>query len=110
MKKEMKLTRYLYFADEVYYSLIECFNEKRSINEVLFWAFELHFSGLTEELWDAIWFVYYTHCSTKRPKLEKVLLKNNERADVFDHVLDSINLLYYSKKKELKFLLKIREK
>ena len=98
----MKLTRYLYFADEVYYSLIECFNEKRSINEVLFWAFELHFSGLTEELWDAIWFIYYTHCSTKRPKLEKVLLKNNERADVFELVLDSINLLYYSKKNEIK--------
>ena len=98
----MKLTRYLYFADEVYYSLIECFNEKRSFTEVLFWAFELHFSGLTDELWDAIWYIYYTHCSTKRPKLEKVLLKNNERANVFDYVLDSIKLLYYSKKNEIK--------
>ena len=102
MKKEMKLTRYLYFADEVYYSLIECFNEKKSFQEVLFWAFELHFSGLVHELWDAIWFIYYTHCSTKRPKLEKILLKNNEKANLFDSVLDSIKLLYYSKKNEIK--------
>ena len=47
MVKEMKLTRYLYFADEVYYSLIESFNKKKSFDEVLFWAYELYFSGLS---------------------------------------------------------------
>lgn len=49
-------TRYLYVVDDVFYSLYNCilFPEQHTIDEILFWSYELYFSGFDNELFSFI--------------------------------------------------------
>ena len=94
------LTRYLYFLDECYYSLLFALTNKHTFNEVVFWASEIYYSGFKDGLIDFMWKVYYDFYAIQYPKYERKMeaktrdLKLNSD---FKDCLYILNLLYYSK-------------
>ncbi len=67
------LTRYLYFVDEVYLSLLTAIIKKAEVEECLFWAAEIFYSGLP--LWPFLWTVYYDFFASQYPKHSRRLSK-----------------------------------
>ena len=59
---EITFTRYLYLKDEVYLSLLVSILNKS--DDAVFWAYEIYYSGLQEELLDFIWKIYYVFFAT----------------------------------------------
>ena len=78
-----QLTRYLYFLDECLYSLMFSLirAQKSSLNEVIFWAGEIYYSGFKDVLWEHIWKIYYDFYAIKYPKYEKKINKLSREPD-----------------------------
>ena len=70
-----EFTRYLYEKEEVKIALITCVLDKK-VEEALFWAYELFYSGFTCELYELFWKMYYDFYATMNPSFEKYLLNN----------------------------------
>ena len=70
-----EFTRYLYEKEEVKIVLQICILDKK-IEESLFWAYELFYSGFTCELYEVFWKMYYNFYATMNPSFEKYLLNN----------------------------------
>lgn len=92
-----QLTRYLYFKDECFYSLMFCLIQKSSLDEVIFWSGEIYYSGFHEQLWDHIWKIYYDFYAIKYPKYEKKINKLSNEKMNFKNIVYILNLFYYSK-------------
>ena len=99
------LTRYLYFLDECFYSLLMTFLNKnrheKSFEEVAFWTGEIFYSGFEKELWEHIWKFYYDFYAIKYPKYEKKINMLSKKVNCnenqkFENIMYVINLLYYS--------------
>ena len=96
----IQLTRYLYFLDECFYSLLMALINKKSFEEVLFWAGEIYYSGFEKELWNHLWKIYYDFYAIRYPKFEKKINKMSkewENQKNINNIIYIINLLYYSK-------------
>lgn len=94
------LTRYLYFLDECYYSLLFAITNKHTFNEVVFWASEIYFSGFKKGLIEFIWKLYYDFYAIQYPKYERKIeakTKDLQQSNDFKDCLYLLNLLYYSK-------------
>ena len=93
------LTRYLYFRDECFYSLMFCLihAQKSSLDEVIFWAGEIYYSGFKDLLWEHIWKMYYDFYAIKYPKYEKKINKLSNEPESLKNIIYILNLLYYSK-------------
>jgi hypothetical protein len=75
----IQFTRYLYEKEEVKLSLMMCILNKKD-EEAVFWAYELFYSGLSFELTELIWSIYYDFYAVLNPNFEKYLntkLKNH---------------------------------
>ena len=70
-----EFTRYLYEKEEVKIALQTSILDKK-IEEALFWAYELFYSGYTDELYELFWKIYYDFYATMNPSFEKYLLNN----------------------------------
>ena len=70
---EFRFTRYLYETDEVKISLMMSILN-RNIDKALFWAAELFYSGLKEELTCELWLIFYDFYATLNPQFENYLL------------------------------------
>lgn len=70
-----EFTRYLYEKEEVKIALQTSILDKK-IEEALFWAYELFYSGFTCELYEVFWKTYYNFYATMNPSFEKYLLNN----------------------------------
>jgi hypothetical protein len=70
---ELIFTRYLYVKQEVFISLLVSLLNKK--DDVLFWVFELYYSGFKKELFDFIWKIYYDFYYTLNPSYEAYLIK-----------------------------------
>lgn len=92
-----QLTRYLYFKDECFYSLMFCLIQKSSFDEVIFWSGEIYYSGFHKQLWDHIWKLYYDFYAIKYPKYEKKINKLSKEKMDFKNIVYLLNLFYYSK-------------
>ena len=94
-----QLTRYLYFLDECLYSLMFALirAQKSSLEEVVFWAGEIYYSGFKDVLWEHIWKMYYDFYAIKYPKYEKKINKLSKELDSFKNVIYLLNLMYYAK-------------
>ena len=68
VETRLTLTRYLYITDEVKYSLLLSLIYKKDINSVLFWTYELYYSGREEELFQYIRTIYFDFYAIKTPK------------------------------------------
>ena len=90
------LTRYLYFLDECFYSLMIALINKESFEEVVFWAGEIYYSGFQEKLWNHLWKIYYDFYAIKFPKYEKKINKLSKNKDTIESFIYVLNLLYYS--------------
>jgi hypothetical protein len=85
-----KFTRYLYELEEVQIALwLSLLNKSE---EVLFWAYELYYSGYKQELVNLIWKIYYEFYSTLNPAFEIYLLKKNN-INNFNNVKNIANIL-----------------
>ena len=92
-----KLTRYLYFKDEVILSLLNALLQKKDIIECLFWISELYYSGFYSETWEIIWTIYYDFYAIKNPKLEKFFInkyKKWQKNQEIVHILTVIKNLH----------------
>lgn len=85
-----KFTRYLYELEEVQIALLLSLLNKSE--EVLFWAYELYYSGYKQELVNLIWKIYYEFYSTLNPAFEVYLLKKNN-INNFNNVKIIANIL-----------------
>lgn len=102
-----QLTRYLYFKDECFYSLMFCLIQKSSFDEVIFWSGEIYYSGFHEQLWDHIWKLYYDFYAIKYPKYEKKINKLSKEKMDFKNIVYLLNLFYYSKPTYTVFALRL---
>ena len=95
------LTRYLYFLDEVRYSLQESILDGKSFNECVFWCGELYYSGYKKLLWEFVFEFYYNFCAITHPRYEKKLAKIHadfQKKNCISKILAAITLLFYTKK------------
>ena len=68
------LTNLLYFKDEVIISFIcSLLNKSES---AIFWAYEIHYSGFSDELFQCLENIYYYFFATLNPKFKKFLKRN----------------------------------
>ena len=104
-----QLTRYLYFLDECLYSLMFSLirAQKSSLNEVIFWAGEIYYSGFKEELWEHIWKMYYDFYAIKYPKYEKKINKLSREPDSLKNIIYILNLMFYAKPSYDVFILRM---
>ena len=104
------LTRYLYFLDECFYSLLFALINKTSMEEVMFWTGEIYYSGFEEKLWFHIWKIYYDFYAIKYPKFEKKinkLAKGWEINPSIENIQNVLNFLYYSKTDYTVFMMRM---
>jgi hypothetical protein len=73
MDANFQFTRYLYEKEEVKIVLLTSILNK-NLEESLFWAYELFYSGFTDELTELFWKMYYDFYATLNPSFEKFLL------------------------------------
>ena len=66
----LTFTRYLYNADEVVLTLIECLLKQNSLNECYYWIYEYYKTGYVEESWKLLYKIYYDFYMLKNPKME----------------------------------------
>lgn len=68
-RPNMLLTRFLYPKDEVELSLMLALLQKKSVNECIFWASELIYSGFGYDITQLIWSIYYDFYAQLNPNL-----------------------------------------
>ena len=64
-------TRYLYNADEVILTFIECLLKQNNLEECYYWFYEYYKSGYVEESWSLLFKIYYDFYMIKNPKFEE---------------------------------------
>lgn len=69
-------TRYLYEKEEVKYALLTSMVTKKE--DALFWAYELYYSGWTEELVQLLFIIYYDFYASLNPSFETYLHKKTK--------------------------------
>ena len=75
-KSQFIFTRYLYAKDEVSLALLVSILNKS--DDALFWAYELYYSGFTQELFQILQKIYYDFFATLNPAFEAYLLKKEK--------------------------------
>lgn len=65
---QLTLTRYLYIKDEVKYCILLSLLDKKSIDVVLYWVYELYYSGYEEELFEYVRYLYFDFYALSNPK------------------------------------------
>jgi hypothetical protein len=79
---KLVLTRFLYLFDEVCISFMTSVLKKESLDECYFWISELYLSGLHDQSWQFIWFIYYDFYYVKNPSLEDYISKKQVNGDL----------------------------
>ena len=64
-------TRYLYSADEVVLTFMECLLKQEDIEECYYWFYEYYKSGYEEKSFELLWKIYYDYYYIKNPKMEE---------------------------------------
>jgi hypothetical protein len=93
--KTLVYTRYLYGVLEVKQSLLLALLEK-NLDEALFWAFELYYSGFETSVFNYVNKIYKEFYKTDNPGLEPSILKAIEEGEPI-HLGSIITTLCYSK-------------
>lgn len=93
MKTHISLTRYLYFKDEVKYSLLLSLLDKSDVNCSLFWAYELYYSGYEEELFQYLFCIYFDFYSLINPKFYYSTLVNQYNIWLKTHDTSTIGVI-----------------
>tara|TARA_B000000477_G_C6082100_1_gene223608 strand:+ start:243 stop:1328 length:1086 start_codon:yes stop_codon:yes gene_type:complete len=79
-------TRYLYTADEVILTFMECLLKQEDIEECYYWFYEYYKSGYEEKSIKLLWKIYYDYYYIKNPKMEEKInnkyLKWKETKDI----------------------------
>ena len=88
---EFTLTRYLYIKEDVFGSLVISIFEK-NYDKSLFWASELYYSDLRQELADYIHSIYRNFFYTNNPRLSKIMDVGVERCNVGIHIIATMLL------------------
>lgn len=113
MNTKLTLTRYLYFADEVCLSLLDCLIEQRDLNEALFWVDELFMSGFVDDIWMLLWKIYFDFYAIKYPYFMKRLSKywktyKQKKQTSVEQILSIVKSLFQLKSCYQVFLFRIK--
>ncbi len=73
----LKLTRFLYMADEVKQSLIASVLKKRDLTESYYWLFELYYSEIN--VFPILWELYFDYYAIKHPKFEEYMIEKQTK-------------------------------
>jgi len=90
----IQFTRYLYIIEETKLALLVAILNKS--DNALFWAYELYYSGLVQELVSIIWQIYYDFFATLNPAFASYLskkigeFKNTSEASIFSSIIQSL--------------------
>ena len=79
MSNSSVLTRFLYWKDEVELSLIISLLKSEDFTEVLFWLYELYFTGYKEYCFKLAFKIYYDFYAHLNPKLDDFICNNYEK-------------------------------
>ena len=109
MTNNLTLTRYLYFADEVSLSLLDCLIAQRDLNEALFWMDELYSSGFVEKSWLLIWQIYFDFYAIINPLFMKKLNKYWKKSRTLENVLYIVKNLFHLNPCYQVFLFRIKK-
>ena len=108
MAKQLIFTRYLYNADEVLFSFIECLLSQNDINKCMFWISEYYYSGFKDESWEYIFKIYEWFYKEEKPLWEKKIKKEHqlwlENKGPISYLLVVINNLFNVKSSPKKFI------
>jgi hypothetical protein len=88
---EFTLTRYLYIKEDVFGSLIISIFEK-NYDKSLFWASEIYYSDLRQELADYIHSIYHNFFYSNNPRLSKIMDVGVKRCDIGIHIIATMLL------------------
>jgi hypothetical protein len=106
---QLTLTRYLYFADEVSLSLLDCLIEQRDLNEALFWTDELYASGFKKELWLLLWKIYFDFYALVNEQFIKKFIKMWKKPQTIENVSYIVKNLFHLKTSYHVFLFRIKK-
>jgi hypothetical protein len=109
MTDNLTLTRYLYFADEVSLSLLDCLIAQRDLNEALFWMDELYSSGFVEKSWLLIWQIYFDFYAIINPLFMKKLSKYWKKSRTLENILYIVKNLFHLNSSYQVFLFRIKK-
>tara|TARA_B110001454_G_scaffold217653_1_gene243504 strand:+ start:2114 stop:3196 length:1083 start_codon:yes stop_codon:yes gene_type:complete len=87
-------TRYLYNADEVQLTFLECLLTARNLEECYFWIYEYYKSGFEQETWNFIWKIYYDFYALSYPKMERKIKQYNK---IWEKDKQFINIMHIIK-------------
>ena len=90
----LTFTRYLFNADEVVLTLIECLLKQNSLEECYYWIYEYYKSGYQEETRQLLYKIYYDFYILKNPKMEEKL---NDKYEKWKKTNDIKNILWVVK-------------
>ena len=78
MAKQLTFKKFLYNADEVLFSFLECLLLRKDINQTIYWIGEYYYSGFKDESWKYIFTIYNWFYKENffEPKWEKKLKMN----------------------------------
>ena len=99
---QITLTRYLYIKDEVFHSLVLSLLDKKDISCVLFWTYELYYSGYEEELFRYIRRIYFDFYALLHPKfytfIDKQIHNWRETKDdtIVGYIMKNLFIMRYS--------------
>jgi len=90
----IQFTRYLYITEEVKLAILVAILNKS--DNALFWAYELYYSGLVQELVSLLWQIYYDFFATINPAFASYLskkmgeFKKTGDASIFSAIIQSL--------------------
>lgn len=93
----MIFTRYLYNADEVCYTFLECLIKNENLDECYFWIYEYFSSGFKEETWQFLWQVYYDFYALNYPRTKNNIIRNYKifkKDEDFIHIMHVVKNLF----------------
>ena len=109
MTDKLTLTRYLYLADEVSLSLLDCLIAQRDLNEALFWIDELYSSGFVEASWLLMWQIYFDFYAIINPCFIQKLYKYWKKPRTLDNILYITKNLFHLNSCHQVFLFRIKK-
>jgi hypothetical protein len=96
MTTQIVLTNLLYLKDEVSIALLISLLNKN--DSALFWAYELHYSGFNNELFELLEKIYYYFFATLNPKFKNFLKMKIKEWNEYDKLKDlpELSKLFYN--------------
>jgi len=99
---QITLTRYLYIKEDVKYSIMLSLLDKKDIQCLLFWVYELYYSGYEKEMFEYVRYLYFDFYALINPKFYSFIDKqyylwlNNKDDTIIGYIFKNLFILPHS--------------